>query len=199
MFVGPDPNVKEYKTAPVMYVGTEKSTTLNLTAVLKGSDVYHTYAEYKSPNIGTFGWSEAPTVFDDNALDKDELLKTIKSQLNDQPTAEVTTNYLGSMEEKRYIQNDDIKENHMIRFIHQPLGYNLDLKVVKITESHPIVNEPAEVDFSNSPTDIIKIQQNINRNIKKVNNLVKGGSLSGSSFTMPRLASDSIGSVLINE
>lgn len=199
VFVGPDPDVKEYKTAPVMYVGTEKSTTLNLTAVLKGSDVYHTYAEYESPNVDTFGWSEAPTVFDDDTLDKDELLETIKAQLNDQPTVEVSTNYLGSMEEKHYIRNDDVKENHMIRFIHQPLGYNLDLKVVKIIESHPVVNEPVEVDFSNSPTDIIKIQQRINRNIKTMNNLVQGGSLGGSSFTMPRLASDSIGSVLIDE
>ena len=199
VFRGADPSVKEYKTAPCMYVGTEKSTTLNLTAVLKGTDLYHTYVDYKSPNYDVFGLSEAPTVFDDNALDKDELLKKIKTELNDQPTVEVTTNYLGSVEEKRYIRNDDIKENHMIRFIHQPLGYNLDLKVVKITVSHPLVNQPVEVDFSNSPTDIIKIQQQINRNIKKVNSLVKGGSLGGSSFTMPRLASDSIGSVLINE
>ena len=98
--------------------------------------------------------------------------------MNDEPTVEVSTNYLGSTENKHYINNGDIKENNTIRFIHQPLGYNLDLKVVKITESHPYLNKPVEVDFSNSPTDIIKIQQNINRNIKKVNNLVKGSSLS---------------------
>ena len=187
------------KSKPCMYVGTEKSTVLNLTAVLKGSDVYHAYAEYKSPNIDAFGFSEAPTVFDDNALDKAELLKKIKSELNDQPTVEVSTNYLGSVEEKHYIGHNDIKENNTIRFIHQPLGYNLDLKVVKLTVPHPLANEPIEVDFSNSPTDIIKIQQGINRNIKKVNNLVKGGSLGGSSFTMPKLASDSIGSVLVDE
>lgn len=199
VFIGPDPNVKEYKTAPVMYVGTEKSTTLNLTAVLKGSDLYHTYAEYKSPNAEEFGWSEAPTVFDDNVLDKSELLEKLKNELNDEPTVEVSTNYLGSVEEKHYLKNDDIHENSEIRFIHQPLGYNLDLKVVKLTYSHPLINEPVEVDFSNSPKDIIKIQQGISRNIKKMNNLVKGGSLGGSSFSMPRLASDSIGSVLVDE
>ena len=199
VFKGAKPGIDYKKSKPCMYVGTEKSTVLNLTAVLKGSDVYHAYAEYKSPNIDAFGFSEAPTVFDDNALDKGELLKKIKSELNDQPTVEVSTNYLGSVEEKHYIGHDDIKENNTIRFIHQPLGYNLDLKVVKITAAHPLVNEPVEVDFSNSPTDIIKIQQGINRNIKKVNNLVKGGSLGGSSFTMPKLASDSIGSVLVDE
>src|SRR5699024_7547790 len=145
-----------------------------------------------------FGFSEAPTVFDDNALDKEELLKKIKDELNDQPTVEVSTNYLGSVENKHYLNNNDIKENNTIRFIHQPLGYNLDLKVVKITASHPLVNEPVEVDFSNSPTDIIKIQQNINRNIKRMNNLVKGGSLGGTSFVMPNLYSDSVGVVLLD-
>ncbi|WP_436938643.1 prophage endopeptidase tail family protein [Staphylococcus xylosus] len=199
IFRGAKPGIDYKHSKPCMYVGTEKSTVLNITAVLKGTDIYHAYAEWPSPNMDAFGFAEAPTVFDDNALDEDELLKKIKSELNDQPTVEVSTNYLGSVEEKHYIGHDDIKENNTIRFIHQPLGYNLDLKVVKLTASHPLVNEPIEVDFSNSPTDIIKIQQGINRNIKKVNNLVKGGSLGGSSFSMPRLASDSIGSVLVDE
>ena len=179
-----------------MYVGTEKSTVLNLTAVLKGTDIYHAYAEYKSPNIDALGFSEAPTVFDDNALDKDELLKKIKGELNDQPTVEVSTNYLGSVENKHYLNNDDIKENNTIRFIHQPLGYNLDLKVVKITASHPLINEPVEVGFSNSPKDIIKIQQNINSNIKRMNNLVKSGALGGTSFSMPENYSDIVGVTL---
>lgn len=199
IFRGAKPGIDYKNSKPCMYVGTEKSTVLNITAVLKGTDIYHAYAEWPSPNMDAFGFAEAPTVFDDNALDEDELLEKIKTELNDQPTVEVSTNYLGSVEDKHYIGHNDIKENNTIRFIHQPLGYNLDLKVVKLTASHPLVNEPIEVDFSNSPTDIIKIQQGINRNIKKVNNLVKGGSLGGSSFSMPRLASDSIGSVLVDE
>lgn len=196
VFKGAKPGIDYKKSNPCMYVGTEKSTVLNLTAVLKGSDIYHAYAEYKSPNIDAFGFSEAPTVFDDNALDKDELLKKIKGELNDQPTVEVSTNYLGSVEEKQYLGNDDIKENNTIRFIHQPLGYNLDLKVVKLTVSHPLVNEPVEVDFSNSPTDIIKIQQNLNRNIKKMNNLTQGGSQGESSFSIPENYSDIVGVTL---
>ncbi|MFQ3889875.1 prophage endopeptidase tail family protein [Staphylococcus shinii] len=199
VFKGAKKGVDYKKSEPCMYVATEKSTVLNLTAVLKGSDMYSAYVEYKSPNYDVFGHAEAPTVFDDKALNKDEVLESVKSQLQDEPTVEVSTNYLGSVEEKHYLKNDDIHENSEIRFIHQPLGYNLDLKVVKLTCSHPLINEPVEVDFSNSPTDIIKIQQGISRNIKKMNNLVKGGSLSGSSFTMPRLASDSIGSVLVDE
>lgn len=199
IFRGAKKGVDYKKSKPCMYVGTEKSTVLNLTAILKGSDVYHAYAEYKSPNYDTFGFSEAPTVFDDNVLNKEELLKKLKSELNDEPTVEVSTNYLGSTENKHYINNGDIKENNTIRFIHQPLGYNLDLKVVKITESHPYLNKPVEVDFSNSPTDIIKIQQNINRNIKKVNNLVKGSSLSDKELSETDNYSEVVGVTLLDE
>ncbi|WP_204117654.1 hypothetical protein, partial [Klebsiella pneumoniae] len=84
------------------------------------------------------------------ALDEDELLTNLKAQLNDQPTVEVSTNYLGSVEDKHYLGDGDIKENHMIHFIHKPLGFNIDLKVVKLTVPHPLTNESVEVDFGNS-------------------------------------------------
>ena len=189
------------------YSHTARSESIIIARNLtKGKHIFKAVFRGADPNVKEYktapciGLSESPTVFDDNVLDKEELLSVLKSQLNDQPTVEVSTNYLGSVEEKHYLGNDDIKENNTIRFIHQPLGYNLNLKVVKLTQSHPLVNQPVEVDFSNSPTDIIKLQQRINRNIKTMNNLIKGGSLnSGSSFTMPKLASDSIGSVLVDE
>ncbi|GEQ04574.1 peptidase [Staphylococcus gallinarum] len=190
VFTGKKSGIDYKKSKPCMYVGTEKSTVLNLTAVLKGKDVYHTYTSYRSPNADIFGVKKAPTVFDDNALDEEELLKNIKAQLTDEPTVELSTNYLGF---------DEIKDNHKIRFIHKPLGFNTDLKVVKISASHPYVNEPVSVEFSNASKDIVQIQNKINRNIKKVNNLVKGGSLDGASISLQKLASDSIGSVLIDE
>src|SRR5699024_1600572 len=77
VFRGAKSGVDYKKSKPCMYVGTEKSTVLNLTAVLKGTDIYYAYAEYKSPNYEVFGHSEAPTVFDDNALDKEELLQKL--------------------------------------------------------------------------------------------------------------------------
>src|SRR5699024_4711650 len=196
VFRGAKSGVDYEKSKPCMYVGTEKSTVLNLTAVLKGTDVYHVTDEYYSPHYDKDDPKVAPTLYDDNVLDKTELRERLIQELNDEPTVEVSTNYLGSMEDKYYLGNDDIHENSKIRFIHQPLGYNLDLKVVKLTYSHPLVNEPVEVDFSNSPTDIIKIQQGISRNIKKVNNLVRGGSLSGTSFTIPENYSDIVGVTL---
>lgn len=198
IFKGAKSGVDYGKSKPCMYVGTEKSSILNLTAVLKGSDMYHVYKEHKSDNYDLFPFAEAPTVFDENALDEDELEQTLISQLNDQPTVEVTTNYLGSPEDKKYLGNNDIQENSIVRFIHEPAGYNLDLKVVKITKKHPLVNQPVEVDFSNSPSDIIKIQQKVSRNIKKMNNLVKGDSIKGSSFSMPENYSDIVGVTTID-
>lgn len=151
-------NYKDKK--PIGYVGTEKQNILNLTAVLKGDDLYHYKSEYKSPNYKIFGHAEAPTVFDDNVLDKQELTEKLKSEIQDEPTVELSTNYLGY---------EQIKENNIVHFVHEPLGYNTDLKVVKITEPHPLVNEPVEVEFSNAREDIISIQQKINRKIKQIN------------------------------
>ncbi|HIS17741.1 MAG TPA: phage tail protein, partial [Candidatus Coprovivens excrementavium] len=187
---GADPNVKEYKTAPTMYVGTEKSTTLNLTAILKGSDVYYTSAEYKSPNYNAFGHMAAPTVYDDNALDKADLLETMKSSLQDEPVVEVSTNYFGL---------DEVKENSEIRFIHKPIGFNLILKVVKLIEPHPYVNKPVEVEFSNARDDIIKIQQRINNEIKRMKNAKSGESSDGSPLLIPESYSDVVGVTLLNE
>src|SRR5699024_4294548 len=133
---------------------------LNLTAVLSGEELYHLKSEYKSSNYNVFGHAEAPTVFDDNVLDKQELTEKLKAELQDEPTVELSTNYLGY---------EQIKENNIVNFIHETLGYNTDLKVVKITEPHPLVNEPVDVEFSNAKQDIISIQQNINRKIKQIN------------------------------
>ncbi|MDN6641333.1 MAG: phage tail protein, partial [Tetragenococcus sp.] len=148
------------------------TTTTDLRTYIEGygkkkedtdKDEYDLHETYKSPNYDIYGHLEASTVYEDDAANKNELLEKMKEELNDEPTVEVSTNHLGEPENKRYMQNDDIKENHMIRFIHKPLNYNLNLKVVKITKSHPLLHEPVEVDFSNSPKDILKIQRDLNR------------------------------------
>ena len=120
----------------------------------------------------------APTVFDDTALDEEALLTNMKAQLNDQPTVELATNYLGL----------EIKDNNKIRFIHKPLGFNTDLKVIKLSAPHAYVREAVAVEFSNASKDIIQIQNQINRNIKNVNNLVKSGALSqGSTISILKI------------
>lgn len=156
---GADPNVSKYPTAPVMYVGTEKSTTLNLTAVLKGTDVYHTTANYKSPNYSVFGHRQAPDVFDDKITNKTDLENLLKSQLNDEPEVELTTNY---------IDTEKVSERDEVWFIHEPMEFDTSVKVISLKKAHPYMNVPDEIGFSNNKTDIIKIQQVINNRIKKV-------------------------------
>ena len=190
VFRGKISGVDYKESKPCMYIGTEKATVLNLTAVLKGTDIYHAYAEYKSPNYDVFGFAEAPTLFDDNALDKAELLEKLKEQLQDEPVVEVSTSYLGNWE---------IKDNNSMRFIHTPLGFNTDLKVVKLTKSHPYLKEPVEVEFSNAKADFIQIQQQTARRMKQVNKLIKGGSLGGASFSMPENYSDIVGVTLTDD
>lgn len=188
------------KSAPCMYVGTSKSTVLNLTAVLKGEDVYHTKATYKSPNYESFGHLEAATVYDDEALNYDDLMNTLVNELQDEPVVEIATNYLGSVEDKHYIQSGDIKENSLVRFINKPMGYNMELKVVKITESHPIVSKPVEVEFSNASKDILKIQLQESMKIKNMNNFViSERARRTNQIVSTSNYSDSVGSVLIGE
>lgn len=194
IFRGPKNGIDYKNSKPCMYVGTSKSTVLNLTAILKGSDVYYTSAQYKSPNYEKFGHIEAETVYDDNATIRSQLLDVLKQNLNDEPTFEVETNYLGV---------ETINENNTIRFIHKPLNFNTDLKVVSLTLPHPLTNQPSEVGFSNSGTDIIKIQQQMNRNVSNFNNFMKKGfnsedkTQSLSNYT--ENYSDVVGSVLIDE
>ena len=163
VFRGPDPSVKKYKTAPAMYVGTEKSTILNLTAVLKGTDVYHTISEYKSPNYNTFGHRQAPDVFDDKITNETDLKALLKSQLKDEPEVELSTNY---------IDTEKISERDEVWFIHEPMEFDTSIKVVSLKKAHPLMNVPDEVGFSNAKNDIVKIQRTINNRIKNVNKAI---------------------------
>lgn len=166
VFKGADPKVNYKKHTPVGYVGTEKATVFNLTAVLKGKDIYKYYKQIKSPNYKVFGHMKAPTIFDDNVESQAELNELLEETLVDDPIVEISTNYLGY---------EQIKEDNMVHLKHQPLGYSVDLKVIKLTEYHPLVNVPVEIDFSNSRKDIIQIQQIINSNIKNFKNSIKYG------------------------
>ncbi|MFG0935177.1 peptidase, partial [Staphylococcus sp. 231237_7MaSpsaltlick] len=99
---------------------------------------------------------------------------------------ELSTHYLG---------NEDIKDNNTIRFVHEPLGFNLDLKVVKTTRSHPLTHQPVEVEFNNAKTDIVQIQQKMMRDIKN-NNDKAAGSVQ---FTLPENYSDIVGVTTVDD
>lgn len=181
-----------------MIIGTEKTTILNLTAVLKGSEVYYATKTYKSPNYEIFGHMQAPTVYSDTATTVLELEEQIKETINDEPTVELTTNYLGSSDDRHYIVDDDIKENSLVRFIHKPLGFNTDLKIVKLTKYHPKSQKANVVEFSNSKQDIIDIQNQINLRIKRANSTIANGNWNVNKNTHQNFYSDVMGSVIID-
>lgn len=186
---GADPKVKKYRTAPVMYVGVEKSITLNLTAVLKGTDLYHVTDEHYSPYYDENNPKVAPTIYDDNILDKIELKEKLKESLNDEPIVELSTNYLGTK---------PIHDRDMVYFKHKRLGFDTTLKVVKLVESYPLLNLPVAVDFSNRRKDILKIQQEINRKLKQSQKKIDRQK-NESNYEYPKFYSDVVGVTLLYE
>ncbi|MDK9870680.1 MAG: phage tail protein [Staphylococcus equorum] len=190
IFKGEDSKVDYKKSKACMYVGTSSAKVFNVTTTLNGDGIYKAKTEYKSPNYEQFGKLQANTFYSDSITSETELKKELKSQLNDVPTVKLSTNY---------ISYEDIKEYNKMRLIHRPLGFNTDLKVVKITKHHPLVNEPVEVEFSNAAEDIISIQRRISNQIKRVNNYVKGGKLNVIGGYKMNLTGESVGSVLIDD
>lgn len=197
VFKGGDPNINYKEKKPVGYVGTEKFVVFNTTAILKGEELYKYHKTIKSENYDVFGHKQEATVYEDDIESLWELEEILREKLVDTPTVEVSTNYLGSETDKRYIYNGMVKENSIVRLKHDPLNYNTDLKVVKLTESHPLMNEPVEIEFSNSSKNIIQIQQKINSEIKKINQSSNKNNIYNSEVI--GLDYDIIGSVSVDE
>ena len=196
VFRGAQSGVDYKKKSAQMMIGTEKTTILNLTAVLRGEEVYYAKTTYKSPNYEAFGHIQAPTVYSDSATTKSQVKEQIKEALNDEPTVELSTNYLGESDDRHYITEDDIKENSLVRFIHRPLGFNTELKVVKFTKYHPKAQKANEVEFSNSKQDIVSIQTQINLRIKRANSTIANGNWNVNENVQQDFYSDVMGSVL---
>ena len=160
VFNGKQDGVDYKNSNPCMYVGTKGASVINTTAVLKGTDVYHTVETYTSPNAKVFGIREAPEYTNDKALDSATLIEELKTQIQDEPLVDLSTNY---------IDTETINERDSIWFIHEIMQFDTELKVVSLTKQHPYMNAPDEIGFSNNRNDIIQIQQNINSKIKNVN------------------------------
>lgn len=190
IFKGKNNNVDYKRSEPCMYVGTESATVFNSSADLKGDERYRAVAEHTSDNAKIFGIKKAPTLYSDSALTKTEVLKEIKAQLTDEPVVEIALNYYSTA---------PIYEYSKVRLVHRPLEFNTELKVVKLTKYHPLTQLPVELEFSNAREDIIAIQQRVNNQIKRVTNLTKGGRLGVIGDYTINLASESVGSVLIDE
>lgn len=150
-FTGEAENGKYDKNA-VMYIGTQKTDILNSTAILTGEDIYKWFADYKSVHYDEYEFRQAPTIYEDKVESLEELKEKLQEKINEEPKVEVKTNYIG---------NDDIKENSLVRLVHKPMGFNTDLKVVKLTRGHPYAKRKTEVEFNNSQSTLLQIQKNI--------------------------------------
>lgn len=189
VFRGAQDGVDYKGKTPRMYIGTERTTVLNLTAILKGKDLYHTYAEYKSPNYQAFGHMEAATIFSKDITSKKDLEILLKESIVDTPTVELSTSYIGY---------DEINENNTMRFVHKFLKFNDDLKVIKIVKYHPYTNTPSEIEFSNAKDDMISIQKRMVQRINNANSSIAYGGLDVDTIGYDGYT-DVLGSVFVDE
>ncbi|MEB8101060.1 prophage endopeptidase tail family protein [Staphylococcus xylosus] len=176
VFVGEDPNhpmpepeVPKSKTAkpkpklkPCMHVGTEKSTVLNLIASSDGLKAYKAFVDYVSPESSkVYGIRYANTQTNETIDNDEDLKKYAKTQITDTPKTELDVNY---------ISYEAIKHRDTVFFVHELMGYNTELKVVKLDRSHPYANTIDEVSFSNEIKDMVQIQQALNKRITAQDN-----------------------------
>ena len=84
-----------------------------------------------------------------------------------------------------------------ILWFSEPLNFNVDLQVVKITKKHPSINEPATIEFSNESPDMAKIQQRINERMNNANSSIAFGGWNVNNISYTGY-SDVMGSVLTN-
>lgn len=192
VFKGKKSGVDYKKSSPCMYVGTEKATVINTTAVLKGDDLYSSTYVHKSPkNYDVFGHREAPDHFDENITDKDELKHKLENELNDEPNVELDINYVG---------DEKIEERDAIWFIHELMGYDTELKVVSLTQTHPLNPSPDEIGFSNDKKDIVQINNVLNRKMRSVSAALNKSKINNIYSPSTGYSGGSIvGSVLIDE
>ena len=87
----------------------------------------------------------------------------MKTQIQDEPETSLKLVYK---------DKEPLSENDIIKFIHQNMEFNVDLKIVSLSKNHPFVNRPDEVTFQ-MKKDIIKLQNSIQKRIYKINAYTK--------------------------
>ncbi|MBC1952250.1 hypothetical protein HCJ24_13825 [Listeria welshimeri] len=143
---------KQVKTPNWLYVGTATGNVAWGVYNTTGNNKYYAFVDYISPNANLYGIREANSVFEEKYSDDKALLEFAKKQILDVPETSLELTYTGT---------EDLNPRDTIRFIHEPLGFNTDLKVVSITKPHGLSGQPITVNFSNTKKDIVKIQQRI--------------------------------------
>lgn len=162
VFVGKDPKHKLADGVKPRYlVGTEKSEVINTTANTSGEKAYKAVVTHTSDNAKLYGKRFAGVVTNDKITNNTELRKWAKSQLQDTPKTDLEVNY---------ISQNKLTSRDKVFFVNEIMGYNTELKVVKLERSHPYTNKIDTVSFSNEIKDMIQIQQSMNQRLRAQDN-----------------------------
>ncbi|MGW7932333.1 prophage endopeptidase tail family protein [Staphylococcus xylosus] len=162
VFVGKDPKYKLAEGVKPRYlVGTEKSEVINTTANTSGEKAYKAVVTHTSDNAKLYGKRFAGVVTNDKITNNTELRKWAKSQLQDTPKTDLEVNY---------ISQNKLTPRDKVFFVNEIMGYNTELKVVKLERSHPYTNKIDTVSFSNEIKDMIQIQQSMNQRLRAQDN-----------------------------
>lgn len=154
------------RTPNRLYLAAEKSTVSWAVLNTSGKNKYYAYLTYTSPTAKKWGIREANSVSDERYTDNESLLEYAKSQIQDEPETSLELTYTGT--EKITMQDS-------IRFIHEPMGFDTELKPITISEPHPSTGEPISISFSNTKKDIIKIQRRIAKLANDANKKANSG------------------------
>jgi Prophage endopeptidase tail len=139
--------------------------TTNLKTVVKGfgkqkddGTYYFDPITYTSPNISKWGRRVAAPVSDERFTNPDSMLQSLKNSLQDYPTISVSVSL------KRKI---DVGKGDYWLVIYEPLGLDIDVQIVAY-KKYPFINKPPDITLSNSKEDIINIQVQLARELKRL-------------------------------
>lgn len=163
VFVGADPKHAPPKKKKARYlVGTSKTNVINLIANVTGESQYSAVVDYIAESSKRFGVKYASTLTNDDISDAKELKKWAAAQLQSEPKTELEVNFISK---KKLTPRDKVF------FVHETMGYNTELKVVRLERGHPLANTIDTVAFSNNSVDMVQIQRSLNKRLKKQDNL----------------------------
>ncbi|PAD39822.1 phage tail protein [Terribacillus sp. 7520-G] len=125
----------------------------------QGGGYYFDPIIYTSPIAEDWGVRVADPVSDDRFTDATAMLRKLKETLQDYPTI------TGSVKLKKLM---DINKGDWIKVLYEPLNnMELDVQVVGY-KKYPFLNKPPEITLSNSKSDILSIQIQLAKQIRKL-------------------------------
>lgn len=189
VFIGEDPEHKMTKNAKARgYIGTETATIFVVNANLTGDNAYHVTTVYTSDTHKVYGNRMAKALYNESATTVTALLSWAKTQLLDVPETKL---------DLKYTDTETITERDSLYFVHEPLNFSTDLKIIKIKKSHDLMKIPIEIGFSNSKKDIVNIQYALANNIKQATK--KMVNTEGIVNAAQQIANEAYQSILVTE